>query len=178
MSETSARASRLALRDGSCERNGLAGRPPGPVGAAPGREAAGAADGGGVGWGREGAAGRGGAPPTSAGPEGAIGRDCGDAGGCTGREAGAGLGATAAGAIGAGGGGWAGAEGGGDGGAAATGAAAGGAGGGSVTGWDTGVLPRWASIGDAPFRLTAKTALQTAQRARTPPSGTLAGSTR
>jgi len=56
----------------------------------------------------------------------------------------------------------------------------------SATGWgvEAGLVPISFAGGrggdgiSSPSRLTAKTALQTLQRARTPPSGTLAGSTR
>lgn len=72
-------------------------------------------------------------------------------------------------------------------GAAGPGLTLGGAGlGASAIGWgvDAGVATvsraggRGGDCTSSPSRLTAKTALQTLQRARTPPSGTLAGSTR
>jgi hypothetical protein len=86
-------------------------------------------------------------------------------------------GAGAAGAAGAGG---AGGAGGGD--VAATGGGFGGAGAGDVSG---GAGARWAAAGVEGCALaapagafTGNTLLQTAQRARTPPAGTLPGSTR
>jgi len=72
--------------------------------------------------------------------------------------------------------------------AAGRGLTLGGAGGlgASATGWgvETGAAAvslaggRGGDATSSPSRLTAKTALQTLQRARTPPSGTFAGSTR
>src|SRR4051812_28025694 len=72
MSEISARASRLALREGSWDRNGLVGRPP-AAGVGAGRGADGAL--------ATGAAGRGGADATgAAGEGGAVGGRTGTAG--------------------------------------------------------------------------------------------------
>src|SRR6267154_6344033 len=187
MSEMSARARRRAFCLGSCTMNGFTGRS-GPVERFPGvlTPAAGvAAGGGGAGAGRGGAA----RVETGAG---------GGGGGCT---AGLGTVTDGAGALGATGlAGRAGAKGGraiggadgiagrlkggggADGGAIAgrggggAGATRGGAGGGGGGGGGGGAATRAAA--PAPSGLTAKTLLQMLQRARRPPAGTLAGSTR
>src|SRR5438093_12925820 len=171
MSEMRARANRRAFCLGSCTMNGFTGRS-GPVRRLPGvltpAPAAGGAAAGGAGGaptGRRaviagagaGGAGAEGAAAGMAGRAGAAGRAIGDAAGATGGAGGAGgagrLGGAAGGAI-------AGRDGGGG------GAARGG--GGGATG----------AAAPAPSGLTAKTLLHTLQRARSPPAGTLAGSTR
>src|SRR5438309_2737212 len=197
MSEISARASRRAFCLGSCTRNGFTARsgpvlrcsgappPAGAIGAGAGGAAAGggaaggaaagaargatggAAAGGGAARGAAGGAATGGADtgrtgaPTG-GPTGARGGVAGGAGGVGRRSGGA-----AAGAIGGGGGG----------------GGTGGVRGVVVVGVKTGAPPPVATpaptgCGATADAATVKTLLHTAQRARTPPAGTLAGSTR
>ncbi|HWB42932.1 MAG TPA: hypothetical protein VG500_16835 [Gemmatimonadales bacterium] len=124
--------------------------------------------------GRTGAAGRGGAPPIAGACAGATGRD-GVAAGAIGLETGGGAAGAKIGGAEAGGG-----DAGGDAGGGVAGGGIGAATGAAATG---AVAARTAAAGGGaatsrPSRLTAKTALHTAQRARTPAAGTLAGSTR
>src|SRR5882672_7269538 len=175
MSEIKARARRRAFCLGSCTMNGLTGRR-GPVERfAGGTGAAGAAGGGaalgtvivGVGAGDAGRAGaNGGRAIGAAGAAGAAGRLGGAAGGdITGRW-GAAIGGAAGGAARGGGGG-----------AGGAGGARGAGGAGGAGGAAAAAAPAPAPA-PAPSELTAKTLLQTLQRARKPPAGTLAGSTR
>src|SRR6266480_3636505 len=158
-SDTSARASRRAFCLGSWTMNGFTGRS-GPVMRWPGAAPAGAAGAAGV----AGARGAGGGAGAA--------RGSGAAGGAAGRIAGA-----AGAAAGAGGGGAAGTVRGAAGGAARGGAGAG-AGGAGATGGGFGVAGAGAIGGVAMEAFTGNTLLHTAQRARTPPAGTLLGSTR
>src|SRR6266566_7060947 len=189
MSEMSARASRRAFCFGSCtingltERNGPVLRLPGVLAPAAGGGAGAGAGGGGAGRGG-GAAGAGarGADMTcaSGGAEGEGGRPGGGGG------AGAGAGGAANGVAGragaAGRAGMAGRLGGATGGAIAGrdgGRGGGGAGARGGTGVGADATGRGAAAAaPAPSGLTAKTLLQTLQRARSPPAGTFAGSTR
>src|SRR5436190_7369902 len=158
MSEIKARAKRRAFCFGSCTMNGLTGRR-GPVGRFPGATGDAGAAGGGAGRGGGGAA-------LGAVIVGVGAGDAGRAGAKGGRAIGA---AGAAGRLGGAAGGAITGRG------AAIGGAAGGAarGGGGGAGGAGG-----AAAAPAPSELTAKTLLQTLQRARRPPAGTLAGSTR
>src|SRR6266576_6242973 len=180
MSEMRARANRRAFCFGSCTMNGFTGRS-GPVLRLPDvltpAPAAGGAGGAGRAGGGAGAGGAGGggaaaarAAAGMAGRAGAAGRAIGEAAGATGDAGGAGrLGGAAGRAIAGRDGGGAAIDGAGAG--AARGGAAGGGGaarGGGATG----------AAAPAPSGLTAKTLLQTVQRARRPPAGTLAGFTR
>src|SRR2546430_6068364 len=205
-SDTSARARRRAFCFGSCTMNGFTGRsgpvmrwPGGALGAAlgAGGAAAGAAGrAGGVAAGaRTGAVGDAGGRSVGVG-----GAAAGAAGGATGRGGAAGGAGARGGVPGAttgpekrgmpGGRGGTGTDGGGGGGAGARGAARAGAGGGGADG-DAGAAlagaagarggaaaAEGAPAVTAPAALTANTLLHTAQRARTPPGGTLPGSTR
>src|SRR5216110_2509570 len=180
MSEMSARARRRAFCLGSCTMNGFTGRS-GPVDRFPGVLTPGAGGGeGGAGAGRGAACGGGGGGCTAG--LGTVSDGAGAAGGAIGLagRVGAKGGRASGGAVGiagrlsggggADGGAIAGRRGGGAGGA---GAARGGAGaGGGAAGAAAAAAAR------APSGLTAKTLLHTLQRARKPPAGTLAGSTR
>src|SRR6266550_623716 len=155
MSEIKARAKRRAFCLGSCTMNGLTGRR-GPVGRFPGAVAPAAGDAGAAGGG----AGRGGGGAALGAVIVGVGAgDAGRAGAKGGRAIGAAGAAGAAGRLGGAAGGAITGRG-----AAIGGAARGGGGG--------------AAAAPAPSELTAKTLLQTLQRARRPPAGTLAGSTR
>src|SRR6266550_3606637 len=156
MSEIQGRGQRRRLLLGSCTMNGLTGRR-GPVGRFPGvlAPAAGAA-GGGAGRGDGGAA-------LGAVIVGVGAGDAGRAGAKGGRAIGA---AGAAGRLGGAAGGA----------ITGRGAAIGGAAGGAARGGGGGA--GGAAAAPAPSGLTAKTLLQTLQRARKPPAGTFAGSTR
>src|SRR6266849_5828561 len=190
MSEMSARASRRAFCFGSCTMNGLTGRS-GPVLRLPGVLApgaggdaaagAGAEAGGGGATGRGGGAGGAAATGALGGGGGAGAGAGGAANGFAGRAGAAGRAGIAGRLGGAAGGAIAGRDG------AAMGDAARGAGGGGGGGagarGGTGVGADAAGRGTAaaapaPSGLTAKTLLQTLQRARRPPGGTFAGSTR
>src|SRR6266699_760446 len=177
MSEMSARARRRAFCLGSCTMNGFTGRS-GPVDRFPGVLTPGAGGGeGGTGAGRGAACGGGGGGCTAG--LGTVRDGAGAVGGAIGLagRAGAKGGRASGGAVGMAGrlSGGGGADGGaiaarGGGGAGGAGAARGGAGaGGGATA---------AAAARAPSGLTAKTLLHTLQRARKPPAGTLAGSTR
>src|SRR5947207_1373365 len=207
-SDTSGRARRRAFCFGSCTMKGFTGRsgpvmrwPGGALGAAlgAGGAAAGAAGrAGGVAAGaRTGAVGDAGG--RSVGVGGAAG---GAAGGATGRGGAAGGAGARGGVLGAatgpekrgmpGGRGGTGTDGGGGGGAGARGAARAGAGGGGAPSDGAAALAGAAgarggaatagadapALGAPPPGFTANTLLHTAQRARTPPGGTLPGSTR
>src|SRR5438445_12576528 len=193
-SEMGGRAKRRAFCFGSCTMNGLTGRS-GPVMRCPGGRAppvaAGAGGAGDAGDGGE-AGGAGGAAGATRGAAEAAGsgraaNGAGAGGGRnTGAAGGAGRGGGAARAGGAAGAGGAGGAGGGGGaGRGATngpdrrgGAGGAGGGGAGVGGLSAGGTCRAGGVAVALAAPTAKTVLQTLQRARTPAAGTLAGSTR
>src|SRR6266496_989869 len=185
MSEISARASRRAFCFGSCTRNGFTARSGPVLRCNGGPPAAGATGGAAAGGAAAGGAGAG----AGAGRGDAAGADTGDAGGAA-RGAGAETGGATGGRGGVAGGAGVGRRAGG--GAAGGGRGAGGVRGAVLAGVKTGAAagvtaaPAGAlaiagrgAAADVPVALpTAKTLLHTAQRARTPPAGTLAGSTR